>query len=201
MSDVMVRLGLDASNLQSGLASVDKRVGAFAQGMAGKFAAIAGSIAAAFTGREILSAGRDLLKMEAMLSSMEGPLGNVNREMEKLKDLAMMPGLTLQSAVEGSVRLRAVGMSAGEARDTIAELSNALGLVGGSEQDMSGIILALGQIQSKGKVFAEEINQINERLPQVRALMQQAFGTSNTEELQKMGLSSEAFIRGITEQM
>jgi tape measure domain-containing protein len=201
MSDVTVRIGADASQLQSSLAGIDRRMQGFASGMVGKFTAIAGSIAAAFTGREIYGAGRDIIKMRAMLDSMEGPLGSVNNEMERLKDLAMMPGLTLESAVEGSVRLRAVGMSADDARETIAELSNAIGLVGGSTEDMNGVVLALGQIQSKGKVFAEEINQINERLPQVRVLMKQAFGTSNTEDLQKMGLSSEAFIKGITEQM
>jgi hypothetical protein len=55
------------------------------------------------------------------------------------------------------------------------------------------------QIVAKGVVSAEEINQIAERLPQIRTLMKEAFGTSDTEVLQKMGIGSDEFIAAIVD--
>ena len=63
------------------------------------------------------------------------------------------------------------------------------------------MVLALSQIQSKGYVSAEEINQIAERLPQIRTLMLAAFGTASSEAIKDLGLSSEQFIEGITTQL
>ncbi|HCN77347.1 MAG TPA: hypothetical protein DIT13_09170, partial [Verrucomicrobiales bacterium] len=67
--------------------------------------------------------------------------------------------------------------------------------VGGTRQDLDGVVLALGQISAKGKVSAEEINQIAERIPQVRAVMRAVFGTADTEAIQAMKLEANDFIR------
>jgi tape measure domain-containing protein len=70
--------------------------------------------------------------------------------------------------------------------------------VGKGKAELDGVILALTQIASKGKISAEEINQIAERVPQIRQILQDAFGTADTEALQKRGLSSEEFLTRVT---
>ncbi|MFH5181156.1 tape measure protein [Paenibacillus sp. TAB 01] len=42
-------------------------------------------------------------------------------------------------------------------------LGDAVAAVGGDTEQMKGIALAIGQIQSKGKLSAEEVNQLAER--------------------------------------
>jgi tape measure domain-containing protein len=78
---------------------------------------------------------------------------------------------------------------------------NALALVGRGKSELDGVILALGQIASKGAISAEEINQIAERVPQVRQALVTAFGTASTEAIQKMGLSANDAITKIISAM
>src|SRR5690606_24303989 len=61
-----------------------------------------------------------------------------------------------------------------------------------------GVQSALVQIAAKGRISAEEILQLQERLPQIRQAMIAAFGTSDTEVLAKRGIGAQEFIRKIT---
>lgn len=141
---------------------------------------------------------KEAMTRQAQVAGLTGvSLENVNAQLERLKEMSQLPGLGFDQAVRGSIKLQAVGMSAEAAEASIREMGNALALVGGGSQGLDGVILAITQILSKGKVSAEEINQIAERLPQVRSLMKEAFGTSDTDALQKMGISSEVFIDGL----
>ena len=124
-----------------------------------------------------------------------------NAEMERLKETAKLPGLGYAEAIRMSTGLQAAGFSAAQARKSMEAFGNALATVGKGKADLDGVGLALTQIMSKGKVSAEEINQIAERVPQIRVAMQDAFGTASTEMIQAMGLSSGQFIRGVTEEL
>ena len=66
---------------------------------------------------------------------------------------------------------------------------------------MEGVVRAFTQIQAKGVVFAEEINQIAERLPQIRTAMMEAFGSARTEELQAQGVTAREFLQGIVTEL
>jgi tape measure domain-containing protein len=155
----------------------------------------------------VTALGAFRLGVDAVATSMERQraemaLGAVSTEgvsdqLERLAELAEAPGLGFDQVVAGSTRLQAIGMSAAAAEKTMLEFGNALALVGGGKEQMDGIILALTQISAKGKVSAEEINQIAERLPQIRTLMKDAFGTADTEALQKMGIGADEFIEAV----
>lgn len=120
-------------------------------------------------------------------------------QMDRLRELGKKPGLGFEQTIEASTRLQAVGLSAQQSEGLIEEMGNALALVGKGKADLDGVVLALTQIAAKGKITAQEINQIAERVPQIRGILEKAFGTSDTEALQKMNLSSEAFFEGITQ--
>lgn len=124
-----------------------------------------------------------------------------NAELERLKETAKLPGLGYAEAIRMSVSLQSAGFSAEQARKSMEAFGNALATVGKGKADLDGVGLALTQIMSKGKVSAEEINQIAERVPQIRVAMQDAFGTASTEMIQAMGLSSGQFIRGVTDEL
>lgn len=131
---------------------------------------------------------------QSMLA-VEGSIEGVNQRLAVLREIARSPGLGFSQVVEADVKLRSVGMSAGESARAIEEIGNALALVGKGKADLDGVLLAFTQIISKGKISAEEINQIAERVPQIRAVLKGAFGTADSEQLQKLGIGVDEFVR------
>jgi tape measure domain-containing protein len=126
---------------------------------------------------------------------------SLRAQVARLEQMAKAPGLGFDQLVQGVTRLEAAGFSAKQAEGALKQFGNALALVGGSKAELEGVGLALSQIKSKGVVSAEEINQIAERVPQVRQAMKDAFGTANTEQIQKMGITASQFVDGITKSL
>ena len=144
-------------------------------------------------GQKVLEATINFEKYHRQLTIVTGGTNAATAKMKELQVIAAMPGLNLESAVYGQVRLQTMGYTAQEATTHIQTLARTVAGFGGGGEEMKGILLSFSQISSKGQVFAEEINQIAERLPTVRRLMTEAFGTSNAEEIQKMGISAMQF--------
>ena len=133
--------------------------------------------------------------------AVTGSASAAKAEIEKLKEVAALPGLGFKEAIEGSVRLQAAGLSADTARNALKAFGNAIATVGGGKAELDGVSLALGQIAAKGKVYAEEINQLNERVPQIRSAIQAAFGTSDAQALQKLGVDAETFVNKVSDSL
>lgn len=136
-----------------------------------------------------------------MIAVMHNNIEFANAEIFRLNEVAKLPGIGFKEAIQGSTNLQAAGLSADLARRSLIGFGNALATVGRGKAYLDGVNLALSQIMSKGKVMAQEINQIAERVPQIRVMMKKAFGTADTEKLGKMGMSSERFIEGIVKQL
>lgn len=115
-------------------------------------------------------------------------------QLGRLQEIAKLPGLGLKEVRAGVLQLEAAGLNAQTAERALMAFGNALALVGKGKSELDGVILALGQIASKGSISAEEINQIAERVPQIRQVLVSAFGTASTEAIQKMGLSADVAI-------
>lgn len=119
---------------------------------------------------------------------------------QQIRELAKLPGLGEQEAGSAFLSLRSAGLEANLAFRSITSMGNALASVGKGKAELDGVILALSQIASKGVVSAEEINQIAERVPQIRTLLAQAFGTADTQKIQAMGLTAtDAIARIVAE--
>ncbi len=144
------------------------------------------------------------MKMESLrkgLTAVSGSADAADKQFQSLKEVAKLPGLGLEEAVQGSVNLQAAGFSAEQAENALKGFGNALATVGKGKAELDGVILALGQIKSKGKISAEEINQLAERVPQIRKVMQDAFGTAVPEDLQKLGISAEVFVEKVSSEL
>jgi len=118
-------------------------------------------------------------------------------QLGRLKEIAKLPGLGLTEVRAGVLNLEAAGLSAQTSERALMAFGNALALVGKGKSELDGVILALGQIASKGAISAEEINQIAERVPQIRQVLVSAFGTASTEAIQKMGITADEAIKRI----
>lgn len=152
-------------------------------------------------GQKVIEATINFEKYHRQLTIVTGGANAASAKLKELQLIAALPGLNLESAVYGQVRLQTMGYTAQEATGHIQTLARTVAGFGGGGEEMKGILLAFSQISSKGQVFAEEINQIAERLPTVRRLMTEAFGTSNAEEIQKMGISVRQFTDALLDGM
>jgi tape measure domain-containing protein len=146
-------------------------------------------------------ANMDMDSFTRGLNVVMGSAAASAREMERLKDVARLPGLGLKEAYQGSLNLQAVGLSAKQARDTLMSFGNALGTVGKGKNELAAVQEQVMQIISKGKVMTEDIRIIRNYVPQISAAMREAFGTANAEEIAKMGVSGEEFVNRIVKQL
>ncbi|MBK8195914.1 MAG: tape measure protein [Lewinellaceae bacterium] len=203
IADLNVRLGLVYKNLDDGLKSVERKLKRSGRELSqlGSDLTVAISAPLAALGVSAIKSAADLESLQLAMAAQIGSAEDARKEIELLRKEALKPGLGFEQAVRGSLQLQAVGFSAEFARKTISAFGNALALAGKGKQELDGVALALTQISAKGKVSAEEINQIAERLPQIRTAMKAAFGSADTEVLQKAGISSEKFIAGIVAEL
>lgn len=188
----MQRLSSVSENAVRGIRTAFERIGAI-----GVRLTIGVSAPLAALGVAAVKADADLEALRMGLVAVSGSAAAADKQLARLAEVAKLPGLGFREAIQGSVNLQAAGFSAQLAERSLKAFGNALATVGRGKADLDGVILVLTQIQSKGKISAQEINQLAERLPQIRAAMKAAFGTADTEALQKMGISAQEFTEKI----
>lgn len=190
MSAVVVEIGADATSFQKAVNGLPQMV----KGAAAGLTAAVGGMGLAALIKQATETVAEFDRMKRGMTTLEGSAGMASSRMDELREASKLPGVDFKQAVQADIKLRSVGVTAEMSKSAIIEFGNALALAGGTSSDLDGVILALTQIISKGKVSAEEINQIAERVPQVRSVMKNMFGTSDTDALQKMNLSAEEFV-------
>lgn len=195
-STLMLKLGIDVSNLSRELGKVESQMARFG----GKMQSIGSTMTQSITlpllgvGAASLKAFADMEKLENGLIAIMGSSEGAAVELDKLRKVAENPGLALPQVVQASASLQSVGMSADAARETITQFGNAVARSGGGAEQFSGVTLALSQISAVGKVTQEDLNQIKERLPEFARVMKEEFGTVTAEGIRAIGVSSEEFI-------
>lgn len=201
LSDLNVTLGLVTKSFEKELNKTQRQLGRFQRNIGNIGSELTNSISIPIigAGAAAVSSFADIERSSKALETALGGNAEAARiELELLRKAAENPGLGFEQAIQGSVRLQAVGFSAEQSRRSLLAFGNAIALAGGTAVDLDGVSLALTQIASKGKVSAEEINQISERVPQLRKVMQETFGTTAGKEIEELGVSAEDFVRIVT---
>ena len=152
---------------------------------------------AAFGVTAIKSAG-DIESLTLALKSQLGTAEAAAKELDLLTEAAKNPGLGVEQAVRGSVRLQGVGFAAEEARQVLIQMGNAIAATGGDAQELDNVTRQFAQITSKGRVLQEDVSVLSENMPGLAQLMQKAFGTANVEAIRNMGISGKEFVKQIT---
>jgi tape measure domain-containing protein len=89
-----------------------------------------------------------------------------------LRQVALSTPFEFQGLADTSRRILAMGASAKETTDDLTTLADAVSSVGGTQEDIDGVVKALSQLSSKGKVDLQDLRQISERLPSLSRQMQ-----------------------------
>lgn len=164
---------------------------------------VVGGLTAAVLGLGYVASQKaaDIEALRLGLQAMLGTAEATDAAMARMRDVARLPGLGYEEAIQGTTSLLASGFDLNAAERAIRAFGNALATVGKGREDLNGVLIALSQIATKGKVSAEEILQLAERVPQIRRVMMEAFGTADTEQLAKMGVGSDVFLMRIISEL
>lgn len=155
------------------------------------------SLAAVLGVQAFVESAKRFDSLQRGMLSVTGSAIGAAREIERLQEVAKLPGLGFEEAIQGSINLQAAGISADQSRKLLLGFGNALATVGKGKHDLAGVILALTQTASSGRLLGQELRQLQQRVPQIRALLVDAFGTADTEELAKRGISARQFFQEI----
>jgi tape measure domain-containing protein len=194
---LLLKLGIDTTNLDKELGKVEKSMTRFGQNMSNLGSTLTQSLTLPIigVGAAALKSFVDMEKLQNGLIAIMGSSEGAAVELEKLRKVAENPGLALPEVVKASASLQSVGMSADAARETITQFGNAVARAGGGAEQFDGVVLALSQISAVGKVTQEDLNQIKERLPEFARVMKEEFGVVTAEGIRELGISSEEFIQ------
>ncbi|KFN42343.1 tape measure protein [Arenimonas oryziterrae] len=174
-------------------AGATTQLGNAGNSVGGIFGRLRGVVAGAFAflGFQGAAAGiKALGDVAARAEDARRSLGNLygtqeqgNAAYKSLQDLAKKNGLAFQDVLTSAQKLKAFGLD--PLNGSLQALVDQNAAVGGTQVDLEGKILALGQAWAKQKLQGEEILQLVERGVPVWDLLQKATG-KNVTELQKL---------------
>jgi tape measure domain-containing protein len=189
--------------LQQTLLSVGNALRSVGQGLASLGATLSVALTAPLAGIGVASvdAAVRLDSLKRGLAAIVGSSDEANRQLARLTQIAKLPGIGFEEAIQGSIRLQAVGFSAADAEKNLREFSNAVALTGGGRDELARVTVQLGQLAAKGKVLSQDLRPIIEAAPAVGRALLQAFGTVNAADIQELGLSSKEFLNVLTDEL
>jgi tape measure domain-containing protein len=126
-----------------------------------------------------------LSKLQIALKGVSGSANEYAQAQQAINNISQQLNIPILEATQGFTRLTAAVVGAGgkvaDAEVVFNGISRAIKATGGGADEVSGALLALSQVFSKGKVSAEELNQIAERLPGTYNTFAKAAGKNGPE--------------------
>lgn len=148
--------------------------GAVVVGYAGAMAGLAGSF---------LGPAAEMERFTVQLRNLEGGAEGADRAMRWIMDFAARTPLELNQTVSAYARLKAFGLD--PTNGSLQSLVDTMAASGQGAEQLDGLVLALGQAWTKGKLQGEEALQMLERGVPVWDLLGQKLG-KNAAQLQEM---------------
>lgn len=189
LNDINAKMGKLEANLGNTQKQANKTEGAFKS--------LAGALSLVAVGAFIKDTVLVTAKFQSMGNAIRFASDNAVQgglSMNWLSDFSKEWGLNLESTAEGFKTFQGAMMktkfTSNEVRKMFSQVSMGVVAMGLDAEQAKGAFLALGQMQSKGKISAEELRgQLGERLPGAMAIMARAVGVtvSDLDDLMKKG--------------
>ena len=208
--DLIVGIGGDNSGLNDALRDSEAQIKSFFKNLEGlnrigeQISSIGQKLTVGLTlpiiglGAGALKAYGDIQPLQKGLEAVMGSAGDASKEFEQLKVVSRLPGLGMEEAVRGSINLQAIGIDAEKSRKILSQFGNAVASVGKGKAEFERAIYGVQQLANTDFPLGEDLNIIKDALPQVSNLLKEAFGSSRSDELAKMGVSSKQVLDTIT---
>ena len=195
--ELNIALTLDTSNFERAIRLTERQLSSFGQkletigrDLTTRVTLPIGALAVAS-----VKAAADLDGLEKGLTAVTGSSDEAAKQIERLRKLAQLPGLDFPQAVKGSIALQSVGFNAAAAEESLGAFAKVVALTGGTADDLDQVVRQIVQINSKGKILAEDFQVIRERAPAIGIALNEAFGTNNIEAIRETGISTQEFTK------
>ncbi|MBA4541982.1 tape measure protein [Thermoactinomyces daqus] len=204
VGEVFVDIRADSKDLFSGLSQARKAADRFASETSKSFAKTAlavGGIVGGFEGlKNVIGKGFEVnIKMEGAQTSFTTLLksGEKAKDMiQQLQQIGVKSPFDFDSLSKSAKLLLSMGVNAKNVVPYIKKIGDAVAAVGGSSEQMENVALAIAQISAKGKVSAEEMNQLAENgIPAWQILSEKMH--KSTAELMKMGSDGKLLAKDV----
>lgn len=201
VASLQVLIGANTKGFQKAITDVQKT---FRQQLGGKAIEISESVLTGITGLSAALAGlgvmavRSAAQMEQTEKAFTTLLKSADLAKDFLAELERFAAATpfeLPGLLNASKRLLAFGFSAQQVIPILTAIGDSAAALGMGEEGISRLTTAIGQIQAKAKVSAEEMNQINETGIPAWQLLADTIGTTVP---QAMDMASKGMIDGAT---
>ena len=201
VASLQVLIGANTKGFQKAITDVQKT---FRQQLGGKAIEISESVLTGITGLSAALAGlgvmavRSAAQMEQTEKAFTTLLKSADLAKDFLAELERFAAATpfeLPGLLNASKRLLAFGFNAQQVIPILTAIGDSAAALGMGEEGISRLTTAIGQIQAKAKVSAEEMNQINETGIPAWQLLADTIGTTVP---QAMDMASKGMIDGAT---
>lgn len=149
-----------------------------------------GATLAAFAGgvKTSLDAFGEIQSVQMGLESMLGSPEAAKAKIVELQEFARNSPFDFTQSAKSAQQLLAMGTAADDLIPTLQKVGNAVAAGGGDTETFKGVLTAIGQIRTKGKVSAEELMQIAERGIDPFTILRNELGLTQ-EEVANIGTS------------
>ena len=136
-------------------------------------------------GQASIKMAMDMEQTRVGFTTMIGSAQGAEEHLRSLREFAAGTPFQFTELIEASKRLQAFGFEAENVVPMLRDIGDAVGAMGGGADKINRVTMALGQMQAKGKVSAEEMMQLTEAGIPGWKYLAQAVGVS-AAEVQKM---------------
>lgn len=158
------------------------------------------------TARAIFGPVADYQQTNLAFEALLGSSRKAERFLSQLRNFAEVTPFQFTGLAESSRMLLGIGFAARDIIPALTDIGGVASTLGASEDDIQGVIRALGQMLGQGKANAEDINQITERFVgfNARAAIAEHLGISVGEAMEQMRagtIPADVAVEGLLEGM
>lgn len=214
VSELVVTVSADTRDLDAGIAKAEQSVGGLGSSLKSGIGAGIGmgaldlAIGAITTGMgalktAVIDVNGSLEQSQIAFTTMLGSGEKAESFLKELQNFAAATPFEFPDLVSASKRMLAFGFESKQVVPLLTAVGDAVAAVGGGAETIDGVTTAIGQMQAKGKVSAEEMGQLAERGIPAWDMLAKKMGVTVPEAMEavskgavKAGTFIEAFQEG-----
>lgn len=213
IGELLVKIGADISGFTRGLVNAQQSIDRF-QSNIDRAAPVfdrltqaviaAGAAIGTALGGAAVAGVKANAEYEQLRIGFETMLGSAQKANAFLKELQMFAAKTpfeFDDVTGAAKKFMALGFEANQVIPTLTAVGNAVSALGGGKEMIDRVTMALGQMQTKGRVQAEELLQLAEQGIPVYEILKEKLGLTAEQvaNIGKEGIKSDAAIKAIVE--
>ncbi len=180
MQAAMDRVSHTSKGVANGLANVAAKAKGGMAVLAGYGGVLASyNLSMAGLAMSFVGPAAEMERFKVQLTSLEGSSAGAEKAMSWISDFATRTPLEMNQTVEAYAKLKAFGVD--PMNGSLQAMVDTMAATGGGAEQLDGLVMALGQSWSKGKLQSEEALQMLERGVPVWDLLAAKMGKSAAE--------------------